>query len=87
MAALRQGRYEPLPDWKQALLIFAVSEGFFDGISSDELDESAETMYDSMEIMHPELVERLKTGAKADEAALTALREALSEVISDAKSA
>lgn len=87
MAALRQGRYEPLPDWKQALLIFAVSEGFFDGISSDELDKGAEMMYDSMEIMHPELVERLKTGAKADETALTALREALAEVIPDAKSA
>lgn len=87
MAALRQGRYEPLPDWKQALLIFAVSEGFFDGISSDELDKGAEMMYDSMEIMHPELVERLKTGEKADETALTALREALAEVIPDAKSA
>ena len=27
MAALRQGRYEPLDDWKQAILILAVSEG------------------------------------------------------------
>lgn len=81
MTALRQGRYEPLADWQQALLIFAVSEGFFDKIPTEELDENAKAMYNSMEIMHPEIIERLKTGKKADEETKNALKLALAEVI------
>ncbi len=81
MAALRQGRYAPLPDWKQAILIYAVSEGFSDGMPSDQIDVYAERLYNYMESMRPDIVEMLKSGKKMDETAISALKSALAEVI------
>ncbi|MGN1345408.1 MAG: F0F1 ATP synthase subunit alpha [Eubacteriales bacterium] len=81
MAALRQGRYDPLPDWKQAMLIYAVSEGYADAVSPDKMEEYSTKLYAYMESMHPEIVERLKTGKKMDEETIGMLKSALTEVI------
>lgn len=81
MAALRQGRYDPLPDWQQALLIFAVSEGFADHTAPADMDQYASKLYSYMESMRPDVVEMLKSGKKMDENAVTLLRSALAEVI------
>ncbi|MBQ9717264.1 MAG: F0F1 ATP synthase subunit alpha, partial [Clostridia bacterium] len=81
MAALRQGRYDPLPDWKQAILIYAVSEGFSDKLPADHLDDYAEKLYNYMESMRPDIVEMLKSGKKLDETNTALLRAALAEVV------
>ncbi len=81
MAALRQGRYDPLPDWQQASLIYAVSEGFADKFSADALDDYADRVWDTLESSYPDLVDTLKTGHKMDETTIATLRHALAEVV------
>ncbi|MBQ8894658.1 MAG: F0F1 ATP synthase subunit alpha [Clostridia bacterium] len=77
MEALKQGRYQPLEDWKQALLLFAVSEGFADHVEVSKLYRFERALFPFFEEQYPALVERLKTGAKADAALLEGLRAAL----------
>ena len=79
MRALRQKRYEPLPDWKQALLIYAVSEGFADGAAPDEIEDFEKRLCERFETKHKELVSALKTGEKMSREFENRLREALRE--------
>ncbi len=79
MEALKQSRYQPLEDWKQALLLFAVSEGYTDDISPDEMLEFEKELFLFFEANHMPVVESLKTGIKADEALLEDIRSAISE--------
>ena len=80
MAALRQGRYAPLPDWKQALIIYAVSEGFADSVDPDNMEVFEEKLYTFMEVNYPKLVKLLKTGKKLSDDALVELKIALAKV-------
>ncbi len=68
MRALRQRRYEPLEDWKQALLIYAVAEGFAKEVDPDGIERFELGLYDYFEQNAPELTASLKTGAKMDKA-------------------
>ncbi len=79
MEALKQGRYQPLEDWQQALLLFAVSNGFADEIAIDDMASFEKELYRYFEEKQQPLVEILKTGAKADAALLERLRQALAE--------
>ncbi len=79
MAALRQRRYAPLEDWKQALLLFAVSEGFADDVDPETMEEFEDRLYYHMERREPELVEKLKSGKKMDSALIAQVKEALSQ--------
>ncbi len=85
MAALGQRRYSPLPDWKQALLILAVSEGFADGEDPETLEEFEQALYAWMETCRPRITERLKTGAKLDGEELARVKEALGQFIREAR--
>jgi F-type H+-transporting ATPase subunit alpha len=80
MAALGQPRYAPLADWKQALLLFAVSEGFADRVEPGDMEDYAARLYAEMEAQEPELVKRLATGKKLDEAGLSQVRTALKKL-------
>ena len=77
MAALRQGRYAPLEDWKQAVLLFAVSEGYAETVEPANMEEFESSLYFYMEGREPELVRQLKSGNKMDADCLSRLREAL----------
>ena len=84
MAALRQRRYEPLPDWKQALLIFAVAEGFADRTPPEEMERFEAGLYAWFETRCRPLADALATGRKMDDdlagqvkAALAAYTEAI----------
>ena len=77
MEAIRQGRYQPMEDWKQALLLFAVGEGFSDDIPLDEMSGFEKGLFAFFETDRPELADALKTGAKADAAQLDAIKAAL----------
>ncbi len=77
MAVLKQGRYAPLDDWKQALIILAVSEGFADTVALDELERFECALYPFIETRYAPLKDILSSGRKLDDASLAQLREAL----------
>jgi len=77
MAALRQNRYMPLPDWQQALTIFAVSEGFADSISPSDIESYSEQLIIYIETRYNELCDLLKSGCKLTDENKEALREAI----------
>jgi len=81
MEALKQNRYQPLEDWQQALLLFAVSEGFADGVALTEMDRFEKGLYAFFEEQCPELTEQLKSGRKADGALIASLKEAVGEYL------
>ena len=77
MHALRQRRYEPLPDHKQALLIYAVSEGFANAVSPDGMEDFEKRLYETFDKKHPDIMAVLKTGDKMSPAFEKELRAAL----------
>ena len=79
MAALRQHRYAPLEDWKQAVLLFAVSEGYSDDILPAEMEEYEERLYMHMEGREPALVRRLQSGKKLNAEEIASFKEALAQ--------
>ena len=85
MAALGQRRYSPLPDWKQALLILAVSEGFAAGEDPGAMEAFEESLYAWMETYRPQIPERLKTGKKLDGEELDRVKEALGQFVREAR--
>ncbi len=83
MAALRQRRYAPLEDWKQALLLYSVSEGFADGIEPEEMEEFEERLYVHMEAREPALLRILKSGKKMGQEQIAQLKEALARFLKE----
>ncbi len=77
MEALKQNRYRPLEDWQQALLLFAVSEGFAADVALDEMDTFEKRLFPYFENEHNQLVAKLMTGAKADGNMLDEMKAAL----------
>ena len=77
MAALRQGRYAPLPDWKQALLIYAVAEGYAKDVAPEDMEQYEATLYAHFETAQKPLIARLTSGKKLDADAVAQLRQAL----------
>ena len=65
--ALKQGRYRPIDDYLQALLIFAVSEGYADGISPDEMERFEAELYAYFTAEKAELGQRVKNARKLDD--------------------
>ncbi len=77
MEALKQGRYRPMEDWQQALLLFAVSEGYAKSIPLDQMAQFEKNLPAFMNKEYPALVNQLKTGKKADADLLTQIRDAI----------
>ncbi len=78
MTALKQGRYAPLADWQQALLIFAVSEGYADSCPVEELEAFEAQLYPFFKKRCDLLQKQLASGIKLDEKTKQAVRDALS---------
>ena len=79
METLKQGRFQPLEDWQQGLLLFAVSEGFAQEVPLAEMSRFEKGLFPFFEENCASLVEALKTGKKADAALLEQIRAALGE--------
>ena len=77
MAALLQGRYAPLPDWEQVLLLFAVSEGLADHVETGEMETYAKRLALHMEAHYPALTAELQSGKKLSEDEKAQLRAAV----------
>ena len=81
MAALRQKRYAPLPDWQQALLIFAVSEGLAADVEPSDMEAWSAVLTARMAELHPELLALLKLGGKLSPEEREALKKASAECV------
>ena len=79
--ALRQPRYAPVEDNMQAILIFAVSEGYADGISPDEMEQFEKELYRYFRQEKAELALKIKNAKKFDDELKNSLKEALGEFI------
>ncbi len=79
MRVLQQGRYQPLEDWKQALLLFAVAEGYADDIPIEDMKGFEDQLFPFFETKYPALAGMLQTGAKAEDSLLNEIRAALAD--------
>ena len=79
MEALKQGRFRPLEDWQQALLLFAVSDGYADGVEPDAMEGFERGLFAFFEEKHGPIVVRLRTGQKQPADELAEIRAALEE--------
>lgn len=79
MEALKQNRYHPIEDWKQALLLFAVSEGYSKNFELHETEEFENGLYEYFEKNCPAIVEELKSGRKMSEEVMADVKSALTE--------
>ena len=79
MRVLRQKRYEPLDDWKQALMIYAVSEGFAAEVAPEKIEEFDLCLCEYFEHKRPDLVSSLKTGSKMDDELAGRVKQAIAD--------
>ena len=77
--ALRQPRYVPVEDSMQAILIFAVSEGYADGISPEEMEKFEKNLYSYFRHEKAELTDKIKNAKRFDDELKNSLKAALSE--------
>ncbi len=82
MAALRQRRFAPLSDAHQALIIFAVGDGFAAKISPEQMELFETRLFEYFDTEQQELMATLATGKKLDGATLALLRERLGGFVS-----
>ncbi|MBQ8642306.1 MAG: F0F1 ATP synthase subunit alpha [Clostridia bacterium] len=85
MAALLQNRYAPLPDWEQALLLYAVSEGFAAAVDPADMETYGNRLASYMEVRCPQIVEMLETGRKLTDADKDSLRQAITAFGADSE--
>ena len=81
MAALRQDRYAPLPDWQETLLIFAVSEGFAAEIDPDEMEGFALRLTEQMQQDDPEMIRLLSSDKKLTDEEREQLKETIAACV------
>ena len=77
--ALRQPRYAPIEDNMQTILIFAVSEGYADKISPDNMEIFEKNLYKFFREEKADLALKVKNAKKFDSELKNSLKEALSE--------
>ena len=79
--ALKQGCYAPLADWKQALLLFAVTRGYTDEIPASRMPEIEQLLFSEFELRYPELADLLRTGNKLSQEELGRVGSAVAELL------
>ena len=79
--ALRQGRYEPINDELQAILIFAVSEGYAKSIKPEQMSSFENSLYAYLTKEKASLCEKIRTARKLDDNLKQELKEALDEFV------
>jgi F0F1-type ATP synthase alpha subunit len=77
--ALRQPRYAPIEDYMQTILIFAVSEGYADAVSPEEMEAFEKKLYKYFSEEKSNLALKVKNAKKFDDELKNSLKEALSE--------
>ena len=85
MASLKQPRYSPLKDWQQALIIYAVSEGYANSVPVNSIEEYESELYKYFKLNAKELVEILETGEKMSDQTKELVNLELKKFIKDSK--
>ena len=76
---MKQPQYHPMPVWEQALTLFAVNNGFMEGVDLRQLGSFEKALRDFVRSKHADLVARLDASndmSKDDEAELRAAIDA-----------
>ena len=79
MGVLRQDRFEPMETWKQALVIYAVSNGAADAYDDENMWDFEKEFVAWFTTNKPELTETLKTGNKMDSETKKGIDSAIAE--------
>ena len=79
--ALRQGRYTPVADELQAILIFAVSEGYAKNVEVQDMERFEKELYKFFETEKADIVLKIKGAKKFDDALRSELCDALCEFV------
>ena len=79
MEALKQNRYRPVDDRQQALLLFAVSEGYSNNFELYEMESFERGLYEYFENNCPDLTNELKSGKKMSSEVMEKVRTSLTE--------
>ena len=79
MEILKQPQYNPMPLAHQVMLIFAVTNGYLDGIAVDRIQEWKESFLRWVEATYPDLVRTIATGEKMSPETIEQLKTALDE--------
>lgn len=77
--ALKQNRYNTVPDYLQAILIFAVSTGYADKIIPENMEDFEKKLYKYFAEEKAELTDKVKTAEKFDNELKNELSEAIGE--------
>ena len=77
--ALKQNRYNTVPDYLQAILIFAVSTGYADKIIPENMEDFEKKLYKFFTEEKAELTDKVKTAEKFDNELKNELSEAIGE--------
>jgi len=82
---LKQGRYAPMSAPDQVIAIFAVNEGFADGISTADIVRFESELVPFVNRNYPEFEAIVMTGKKLDKAQLDKLRSVIGEFVKSFK--
>ena len=77
--ALKQGRFLPIADEMQTILIFAVSEGYAKNVDVQDMERFEKDLYKYFREEKAELALKIKTAKKFDDELKASLKKALSE--------
>ncbi len=77
--ALKQGRYSPVSDEMQTVLIYAVSEGYAKNVDVQDMERFEKELYDFFESQKASLISEVKNAKKLDDTLRQELDNALAE--------
>ncbi len=82
-AVFKQGCFAPLDNWKQVILLFAVSRGYADKVDLPRMAAFEPYLYQRFEAEYPDLLTEIKGSKKLDPSALDRLSAAVAEIIKE----
>jgi len=76
---MKQAQYQPLQVWEEALVLFAINEGFYDGVEVKDALNVEAAMQDYMKINHKDLIDQIEKEKALSKENEELLRSALAE--------
>ena len=76
---MKQSQYKPLQVWEEALVLFAINEGFYDDVAVKDALNVESAMQDFMKMNHADLVDRIETQKALSKEDEQLLRNAIAE--------
>lgn len=85
--ALKQPQYLPIPLPEQIMVVLAVINGVFDGISLEKIPAAEERVRSASRDKHPELLARIESGAKLTDEEINRLLDVFRQTLRDLEEA